>query len=260
MKKLLSIILFTLLLRSCASVTIIKTEDIENNINPCIENLKNDIYIKACDDVKVETQDYLSLIKNSDQEININLFQQYITDLLVIRDVTNNQGIKDAVLILYDDIINLVQPELLDYEIINYTTVINSEPFIDLANIIKSKANLQYQNTQRKRLAYDNEKVIFKTTFIDDNMVVVDYYTDEDANIEYIEISNDNNDQNIYLNFARVYTEAILMNHPDIENYIANHDGILVERKLQFPNEDEFLNTIYNISIVNQSVIITPIN
>lgn len=260
MKKLCFILLIMFLIIGCTSDPVITTKDIENNIKPCIVNLKNDIYIKACDDIKTETQVYLSLIKEYDQEIDVDIFQQYVTDLLVINDITNNQGLKDAVFDLYNDIIKLVEPELLDIELINYTTVANSEPFIDLADIIRSKANLQYQNTLRKRLDYNDDEVIFKTTFIDDNMIVVDYYTDEEANVQSVQISSQNNDQNIYLNFARVYTELILMNHPDIQNYIANHDGILVERKLQFPNDDEFLNTNFEISVIDQRVIIKPLD
>lgn len=258
MKKVLVMVIVALLTVGCSVEKVVLVDDVKNNSDACIESLKQDTYIQACNDLKTEIETYIFEIVEIKQPLDFDLFQNMLTEFLLVNDISKDKNISIAAKDLYNDVTKLITPHLDDQKLINYQVVSNPEIFEALTASFIDETTLKFVSVNKKRLSYDSETVIYFTVFTDENDISLIYNTDEAANIKNIEIVSKNSNQNLYFNFVKFYTMHILVNHFDISTYQANFDSVLLEKKLEFDSEVNFRTKSVEFIIDQQKVIIQP--
>lgn len=258
MKKLIFITLFTIILAGCSQDLTYDTSDIKNNSQTCIENLQKDQYIQACLDLKTESKLYIEDILENDSRLDYDLYNDIINNLTLITDVSNDEAIVKEVNNLIIDLETILQPSLEDQNFKSYKDIEDDSNFKITADSFINKTSLKYQDTAKVRLDYNSDDYLYKTIFTDDNGLRITYFFNQDQDIDQIIIENNTAIPNLYYNFAKVYTRHILIDQLKLNENAANHDAILVEKQLQFENEDQYRSKDVSIVVENQVVTIKP--
>lgn len=263
MKKLILSALIAIIITGCAQQED-KTEPVDSLFikelsEACFTELKNDTYIQACNDIVVETNLYVTALTEQKVDFDRELYTNMLNNLTLVTDVSSNRALVKKTEDLILEIAEALKPIILDQKIITYKDVEDDKDFSTLANSYLEKTNLEYLNTEKIRNSYDSEDFVYRTTFMDENLIRVCYYTDMENNLIQIVISNNHGIKNVFYNEAYLYSKFILMDEFGVSRWNAEYDAILVEKHLQFENVEQFRTTSVEIIVEDETVTIRPL-
>lgn len=257
-KKIFIVLLVSLITMSCSQSLPETDTAILDNSEVCIENLKNDTYTQACNDLEVEINKFVA---SEPKVIDKELLSNILDELTLITDVSTNVSIVEKTSDLLLSLINILKPIANNLNYNSYKIVKDDSDFKNLADLFIEKTSLTYNGTQIKRLDYTSKTYMFETQFIDDFDIVVTYYLNANKQLEKITINNNGVDKSIYYNFASLYSKYILSDQLKLNKNDANHDVSLIERQLQYASDEKYrsknvlINTddeVVSISIIKE--------
>ena len=257
-KKIFIVLLVSLITMSCSQSLPETDTAILDNSEVCIENLKNDTYTQACNDLEVEINKFVA---SEQKVIDKELLSNILDELTLITDISTNASIVEKTSDLLLSLINILKPITDDLNYTSYKIVKDDSDFKNLADLFIEKTSLTYNGTKIKRFDYTSKNYMFETQFIDDFDIVVTYYLNANKQLEKITINNNGVDKSIFYNFASLYSKYILSDQLKLNKNDANHDVSLIERQLQYASDEKYrsknvlINTddeVVSISIIKE--------